>query len=283
MAIRLRTEETGVHYQIHPAAMIFPEMEGDQWSNFVADIRDNGQREPIVVHNGKVIDGRNRLRACAWLKIEPKVKLYQGREEDILSFVLSLNLNRRHLTESQRAMVATKIATTKNGGDRKSGQNANLRTEKTNEQAASMLNVSARSVVTAKQIVRKGEPEVAAAVEAGAMTLNEAAKVVQLRPELQRAAATMPKAERRETLAGNTIEELGVIGASEDRHAASRYGLIRVLGDLCKISGTPEDLVGACPKFAAPGLNKHFRQAYMKMQALNAIYQNWEFRNVNDD
>lgn len=63
MAIQFRTEGPSLHCQIHPVAMLFPEMEGDQWNKFIVDIRDNGQREPIVVHNGQVIDGRNRLRA----------------------------------------------------------------------------------------------------------------------------------------------------------------------------------------------------------------------------
>lgn len=272
-----------MHYQIHPSAMLFPEMEGDQWVNFITDIRDNGQREAIVVHKGAVIDGRNRLRACSWLQIEPKVRAYEGREEDILSYVLSLNLNRRHLTESQRAMVAAKIATMQKGGDRRSNQTANLQSGPTQAQAAEMLNVSERSVATAKSVQKKGEPEVAAAVEAGAMTLNEASKVVQLRPEMQKAVANLPKAERRDTLAGNTLEEMGIFTVADDEFGAERWGLIMLMEDLCAIKGTAEQLVSACPKFAAPEFNQHFRPAFMKMQALNAVYQNWEFRNVHDD
>lgn len=284
MIIKIKQDEPQLSsLQIHPAAMLFPEMTNEEWKNLHDDIRDNGQREPIVVWNGKVIDGRNRLRACAWLKIQPKTREYQGREEDILSYVMSLNLHRRHLTESQRAMVASKIATMKNGGDRKSDQKANLPADRTNAEAAALLNVSERSVKTAKQIASKGEPEVAAAVEAGKMTLNEASKVIQLRPDMQKAVATLPKAERRETLAGNTLDELQIDRASSDTFGEERIGLGMALADLCDVKGTPEQLILDCPKYAAPALNKHFRQAYMKMQALNAVYQNWEFRNVNHD
>lgn len=276
-----RQGEDGMNYQIHPAAMLFPEMEGDQWSNFVADIRDNGQREPIIVHNGKVIDGRNRLKACVWLNIEPKVREYQGTEEDILSYVISLNLNRRHLSESQRAMVASRLATFGKGGDRKSeakDQTANLRTD----QAASMLNVSSRSVETARTIVRKGEPEVVAAVETGSMSLNEAAKVIQLRPDMQRAVANMPKAERKESLSAAEIKDMGLEKVATDHWSFQRSGLIMALEDLCGVKGTPEQLIAECPKYTAPDINKVFRRAFMKMQALNAAYQNWEFNNVEE-
>jgi hypothetical protein len=54
------------------------------------------------------------------------------------------------------------------------------------------------------------------------------------------------------------------------------------LRDLVNVKGSPEELILNAPKFAAPGINRHFRQAFMRMQALNAVYQNWEFNNVND-
>lgn len=281
MSIQFSKREAPVTFDIHPAANIFPEMTDDEAKALMVDIRENGQREPIILFNGKVIDGRNRLRACRWLSIEPKTKDYQGREEDIVSYVLSLNLYRRHLTESQRAMIAGKLANMGKGNFSKS---ANLPISTvTQPEAAKLLNVSDRSVRTAKHIVSKGEPEVSAAVESGAMSLNEASKVVQLRPETQRSVASMPKQERRETLAGNTIEQLGVIGSRDDEHAADRQALCRIMAELANLKGTPDQLIANMPKFLAPKLNQHFRQASMKMQAMNAVYQNWEFRNVHND
>ncbi len=279
MAIEFRKTEAPVTFEIHPAANIFPEMTDDEAKSLMIDIRENGQREPIILFNGKVIDGRNRLRACRWLEIEPKTRQYQGREEDVVSYVLSLNLHRRHLTDGQRAMVASKVATMKQGERVDVKPSANLR----NVDAAKMLGVSTRSVETAKQIVKRGAPEVVAAVNSGDMSLHEASKVVQLRPEAQIAVASMPRAERRETLAGNSIEELGVIGARDDEHAADRQALCRIMAELANLKGTPEQLIANMPKFLAPKLNQHFRQASMKMQAMNAVYQNWEFRNVHND
>lgn len=278
MAIQFQDEGKALHYQIHPAAMLFPEMEGDQWNKFVVDIRDNGQREPIIIHNGKVIDGRNRLRACSWLKIEPKVRQYQGREDDILPYVLSLNLNRRHLTESQRAMVATKIATMKHGRPEK---DANLHVSR--EEAAQMLSVSARSVATAKQVTTKGEPEVVAAVETGKISLNEASKIVQFKPAKQKEIVELPKAERREALHGSGVENMDLHRAHDDQFFDDRYDLVQALELLANLKATPEDIIRDCPKYAAPEVNRLFGKAFMTIQAIHAVYQSWEYRNVHND
>ena len=70
-----------------------------------ADILENGQREPIWIYDGKIIDGRNRYRACRDAGIEPALRTWNG-EGSLVQFVVSLNLHRRHLTSSQRAAIA---------------------------------------------------------------------------------------------------------------------------------------------------------------------------------
>lgn len=276
--------EPGMTFKIHPAANLFPEMSDADFGKLCVDIRDNGQREPIVLFDGQVIDGRNRLRACRWLEIEPKTEDFHGDESEILSYVISLNLHRRHLTETQRAAVAEKIATAKKGGMR-DPERANLpiREEVSISKAAELLNVSERSVKTARQVRKEAEPEVTAAVESGDMTLNEATKIVQLHPDKQKEIAKLPKEERREQLRDNSLDEMEIDKAADDPHGLARERLFRVLGELNTVEGTPEQLILEMPKYAAPALNKHFRQAFMKMQALNSAYQNWEHRNVHDD
>ena len=74
-------------------------------------------REPIVLFEGAILDGRNRYRACMAAGVDPRFEIYDGN--DPLAYVISLNLKRRHLDESQRAMVAAKIANI--GGGRLGG------------------------------------------------------------------------------------------------------------------------------------------------------------------
>jgi len=48
----------------------------------VDDIREHGLHEPIVVYEDKILDGRNRYRACAVAGIEPTFTVYTGDEAE---------------------------------------------------------------------------------------------------------------------------------------------------------------------------------------------------------
>jgi hypothetical protein len=102
-----------------------------------------------------------------------------------LAYVISVNLHRRHLSESQRAMIGSKIAAWKLGDNQHKGGSANLPTQ---SQAAEMLNVSERSVRTAAKIRSEAPPEIIQAVERGEVSVS-------------RAAAAMPTKKSRRTSA----------------------------------------------------------------------------------
>src|SRR6476620_5362229 len=90
--------------EFHPISNIFPLMGDDDLRQLAEDIKANGLKEPIWRYEGKILDGRNRWRACLLAGIEPQFRTYTGSSP--ATFVLSLDLLRRHLTQSQKAAVA---------------------------------------------------------------------------------------------------------------------------------------------------------------------------------
>jgi len=168
-------------YSLHPAAEIFPEMDASALAGLTADIAANGQHEPVLILDGQVIDGRCRLRACEELGIEPRVRDISTEGGDPFVLAVSLNLHRRHLTESQRAMVATKLATLANG----SNQHAPIGAP-SQEAAADLLNVSRRSIQRARAVVDHGTPELVTAVEQGEVAVSAAVDLARLPADTQR-------------------------------------------------------------------------------------------------
>jgi len=92
--------------KFHEVCTLFPEMDPDEKRAMLEDIRQNGVRIPVWVWKDQVIDGRHRFICCQELGIECPTQEYTGTEDQIVSFVMSLNASRRHLSSSQRAAVA---------------------------------------------------------------------------------------------------------------------------------------------------------------------------------
>ena len=153
----------------HRFAQLFPPLPPDELRELTADIRAHGQREPITVYEGQILDGMSRAAACAQLGKRPKTRTFRGSEAEAFAFVVSINVRRRHLTESQRAMVAARLATLKWGQrPAKSGPRAAV----TQRQAGAALRVSTRTVRRALYVQRHGAPSEARAVERGDLTLK---------------------------------------------------------------------------------------------------------------
>jgi hypothetical protein len=94
---------------IHPYAAIFPPMTGPEFKGLCRSIARDGLDEPIVLYEGKILDGRSRYDGCLVTKVAPRFRDYAGECGSPLNFVVSKNLHRRHLTEGQPAMVAAKL------------------------------------------------------------------------------------------------------------------------------------------------------------------------------
>ncbi|MFN7877470.1 MAG: ParB/RepB/Spo0J family partition protein [Pirellula sp.] len=175
-----KTSTNKHQYPIHEAAAIFPMMGDREFADFKKDIETYGVKEWGTLYRGQVLDGRNRYKACQELGIEMTFcEIEDDDKFDPVAYVLSHNLHRRHLTESQRAMVAAKVATMKQGA------RTDLRSiePKSNEDAASQMKVSPASVKRAKNVIAKGAVEVQQAVEQGSLPVSVASELVKAVPD----------------------------------------------------------------------------------------------------
>lgn len=149
-----------MNYESHPIADIFPLMLPEEFVALKEDIKINGLLEPVWMYEGLILDGRSRCRACIESGVDIQVKEYLGN--DPLGFVISLNLKRRYLNESQRRMAAAKLA---NLAPRRTDNNAaNLQFEITRAEAEKLL------LNTPDHTVKKVEQDVVS-VSAAATTV----------------------------------------------------------------------------------------------------------------
>ena len=162
--------------KVHPVAEMFPLMEGQEFEDLVEDIRKNGLLRAIVDHpdDGSIVDGRNRGRACEAAGVEPRFETWDGKG-DVVEFVISLNVRRRHLNESQRAMAAARLMPQIETSDRGTATCANLRRYGRSQKAATLLNVSQRSVQHALRVLKSSNAELIADVDRGKLTVSAAA------------------------------------------------------------------------------------------------------------
>jgi ParB-like chromosome segregation protein Spo0J len=206
-------------YEAHPLADIFPklmEVNPTGYRAFVDDIKARGQQEPITIHEGKILDGRNRYDACVEHHLGVKTKLYEG--DDPIGFVLSANLHRRHLNESQRAMVAAKLATLSVG--------ANQHSEKEGTPigaASKILSVGRGSIDRAKVVLKSGNQALIKEVEKGETSVSKAANQVKTKGKTNAAAAppSISASEAYDKVEKDLIKKLKDLAPDEAEAAAA--------------------------------------------------------------
>jgi ParB-like nuclease domain len=115
----------------HPLADMFPLMEGEEFDALVADIKANGMVAPIITYEGKIIDGRNRYRACLALGLDMAVIAANATLDgdrfikDPVAYVVSANIYRRHLNaEQKRDLIAKLLKAQPEKSDRQIGKMA---------------------------------------------------------------------------------------------------------------------------------------------------------------
>lgn len=194
----------------HPLAALFPMLAEDRRPSFRASLEQK-QNHPIILHKGLILDGRNRERELTELNKPVSYVVFVGTERQALDLVIAENLERRDLTDKQRAMIAASIATLRLGDNQHTraatpigapsldlGQPSAPEAASSSVslgEAAVLMNVPRRSVDRAAAIEAKGTEELKEAVKTGPVSLLAGAAIAQLPIEEQRAivAAADPK------------------------------------------------------------------------------------------
>ena len=199
-------------YKVHAVANLFPILAGQAYSELRQSLEQNGQQQPIILYNGVLLDGRNRLKILLELGKQPVFEEYNGSLAPD-EYILTANLFRRHLTDEQRTMVTTEALKWKEREDaRKRQQEAGkdgakggrgktlgakstqgFREPKVSEKIAALAKTTdyqARQTL----MVSDYAPELVPEVKNGTMTLRTASKTARQRvPRPKRLPKQPPK------------------------------------------------------------------------------------------
>tara|TARA_R110000803_G_scaffold200933_1_gene265571 strand:- start:1160 stop:1948 length:789 start_codon:yes stop_codon:yes gene_type:complete len=170
----------------HEYANIYRMMSDDDLQSLAEDIKNKGQLLPITTYEGRILDGRNRYKACAIAGTEPRMDDYSG--DDPLSLISSLNDHRRHDTTNERALVGARMANLRAGGDRGNQHTGGKcpmghmpnKPAVTIERAAELSGASQRNIRRAKSIVNTGIPELQDMADSGEVSIRAASEVSKL-------------------------------------------------------------------------------------------------------
>ena len=189
--------------EFHEAAAIFPLMVDDDLEQLAESIKANGLHESIKLLDGKIVDGRNRFTACTLAGVEPRFEQakFKGLAAD---YVFAVNDKRRHMTIEQRGLAAAKykkqvaieakdrqrVAGKVNGRGQKvqPKRPEPIKQPQSRDIAGKKFDISGKRVDASEKILKRGAPEVVAAVERGELKTSTAAKLVEAPKRAQKAA-----------------------------------------------------------------------------------------------
>jgi N6-adenosine-specific RNA methylase IME4/ParB-like chromosome segregation protein Spo0J len=174
-------------YEFHAFANVLPLMEGVEQATLESSTRQHGIREPIVLFEGKILDGRNRYRAAlknGFRNEKIPTRVFDPKiDGDPLEFVWDKNANRRHLNEIQRGYAATLMEALRHGGDRKS---SGAKEASTRASLAGRAGVGINTLYSCSIVRDRGVPELKQLVSRGIPSVRVAKTIAELTSENQR-------------------------------------------------------------------------------------------------
>jgi N6-adenosine-specific RNA methylase IME4 len=188
-------------------------MPDDDLHKLAEDIKANDLQEPIVVYQGMILDGQNRFKACQISGRSAIFEEYTGA--DPLGFVISKNLTRRHLTESQRAMLGSRIT----------NQGVSKGPRVTQGKASAIFNVSDRSIRNANTVYNSNDDQLVKRVESGEITVTVAAKIAKLDDDRRKVVLSDARPDRAIKKVARAVKERELADQIKDLPSV-QFGLI---------------------------------------------------------
>lgn len=148
----------------HEFAELMPRPSGGDYNALKKDIAKHGVKVPIVLFGGKILDGLSRYRASRDLGVACRTQRFEGSRQNALEYVASLNLYRRHLEPSQRAIVASRLASEL--------RRVNGMDEQTAVEAAARITHASVGYVKKAQAIEKTQPKLARDILNGRTTIG---------------------------------------------------------------------------------------------------------------
>jgi hypothetical protein len=183
-------------YEFHPIANAFPLMGESELAGLIEHIKAEGLQQEIVLYQGKILDGRNRYRACKAGGVPIRTRNFAARDEaHAIAFAIGANLKRKQYTQDQLSMAAQALANMKHGGWRgnqytdpggESGKTENSVLPKSEaktpvismQAAADQLGVKRNAVERARKVANKA-PAAVDAVKQGKITIRAVENLIE--------------------------------------------------------------------------------------------------------
>ena len=195
----------------HPLAEIFPAMSDGEFEELCESINSNGQREPITLLDGMILDGRHRYKACLQVGIDPVTEnLASGRTP--AKFVIDKNIMRRNLTAIERTRAVQLCHDWMSSGGRPSTKPSHDE-RVSREDVAQQAGTSVGSVARVRRQIReeRGEVEPKPEFTEPSRTEKQQMEMDALRERAERAEAdelaAVNRAEQMEALAAKVLAD----------------------------------------------------------------------------
>lgn len=257
-------------YESHEIANCWPMIEPEKFAELCDDIAENGLLNSIVLYEGKILDGRNRYKACVEVGVEPTFTEYDG--DDPAGHAISLNNMRRDLNPSQRAMVAEKLANLSVGRNWGNSNCASVRNNEVSQtEAAEQMGVSRRLVQKARRVKSGADKGITSMIEGGDLTLGEAEHLMSLTEDEQREIAEAGKEAAKEAAKDVRLGKVTRVNMKEVN--LTPRTLAANLQNQCNHLNNHTACLTLTPESMADAFREHLQVANDK--GLPRVYREW--------